>query len=198
MGKTFAYIRVSSVDQNLSRQLDSVKPFVTDERDIFTDKVSGKDFNRPKYKALKACLREGDLVVITSIDRLGRNYKEILNEWREITKEIKCDIFVIDMPLIDTRQSTNTMGVLISDIVLQLLAFVAENERDNIRHRQAEGIAAAKSRGLKFGRPKIEKPANFDDVYKKWIDKDVTAVQAMKELNLKPNTFYRLAKDIKK
>ncbi len=147
---------------------------------------------------LKKALRQDDLLVIKSIDRLGRNYTQILQEWSDITKNIKANIVVIDMPLLDTRNKDNgLLGTFISDIVLQILSYVAEQERSFIKQRQSEGIATAKLKGTKFGRPKIEKPENFDEVVKKWKNKEITAVQAQKELNLKPNTFYTMVKNIK-
>lgn len=196
--KTFAYLRTSSKDQHIDRQLEAIKPFNIDERDIFIDKQSGKDFNREQYMLLKKALRQDDLLVIKSIDRLGRNYTQIIEEWSDITKNIKANIVVIDMPLLDTRNKENgLLGTFISDIVLQILSYVAEQERSFIKQRQSEGIATAKLKGTKFGRPKIEKPLNFDKVIKKWKNKEITAVQAQKELNLKPNTFYTMVKDIK-
>lgn len=196
--KTFSYLRTSSKEQNIDRQLEAIKSFNIDERDIFIDKQSGKDFNREQYMLLKKALREDDLLVIKSIDRLGRNYTQILQEWSDITKNIKANIVVIDMPLLDTRNKDNgLLGTFISDIVLQILSYVAEQERSFIKQRQSEGIATAKLKGTKFGRPKIEKPQNFDEVVKKWKNKEITAVQAQKELNLKPNTFYTMVKDIK-
>ena len=196
--KTFSYLRTSSKEQNIDRQLEAIKPFNIDERDIFIDKQSGKDFNREQYMLLKKALRQDDLLVIKSIDRLGRNYTQILQEWSDITKNIKANIVVIDMPLLDTRNKDNgLLGTFISDIVLQILSYVAEQERSFIKQRQSEGIATAKLKGTKFGRPKIEKPQNFDEVVKKWKNKEITAVQAQKELNLKPNTFYTMVKNIK-
>ncbi len=196
--KTFSYLRTSSKEQNIDRQLEAIKPFNIDERDIFIDKQSGKDFNREQYMLLKKALRQDDLLVIKSIDRLGRNYTQILQEWSDITKNIKANIVVIDMPLLDTRNKDNgLLGTFISDIVLQILSYVAEQERSFIKQRQSEGIATAKLKGTKFGRPKIEKPENFDEVVKKWKNKEITAVQAQKELNLKPNTFYTMVKNIK-
>ncbi len=196
--KTFSYLRTSSKEQNIDRQLEAIKPFNIDERDIFIDKQSGKDFNREQYMLLKKALRQDDLLVIKSIDRLGRNYTQILQEWSDITKNIKANIVVIDMPLLDTRNKDNgLLGTFISDIVLQILSYVAEQERSFFKQRQSEGIATAKLKGTKFGRPKIEKPENFDEVVKKWKNKEITAVQAQKELNLKPNTFYTMVKNIK-
>jgi DNA invertase Pin-like site-specific DNA recombinase len=166
--KTFAYARVSTPDQNTARQLDALDEHTQDERDLFIDKQSGKDFNRLEYLRMKAGLRSGDTVVITSIDRLGRNYAEILNEWRDITKQRKCNIVELDIPLLDTRSKSGNdlTGTLIADIVLQLLAYVAETERGNIHKRQMEGIAAAMRRGQHMGRPRIGYPQEFAAVYK--------------------------------
>lgn len=192
--KTFAYIRVSTEDQNIARQLDAIEPYNLVERDIYIDKVSGKDFNRPQYQALKTQLREGDLIIVKSIDRLGRNYSEIKNEWQDIVINKKVDIEVLDMPILNSMQENTVMSKLISDIVLQLLAFVAEQERDNIKTRQAEGIAKAKKDGIYLGRPKIDIPKNFETVVAQWEVADITATDAMKQLGLKRNTFYRLVK----
>jgi len=196
--KTFGYVRVSTADQNEQRQLDAIRTFVSNERDIFVDKQSGKDFQRSEYQRMKAGLRSGDTVVVKSIDRLGRNYTQIMREWREITQDKQCSIIVIDMPLLNTRDSPEGDGLtgrFIADLVLQILAYVAEGERNNIRQRQAEGIAAARKRGKKFGRPRIPFPPNFPDIYAKWASGGLTGVQAMKELSLKPNTFYRLVSE---
>ena len=162
--KIFGYARVSSKEQNEERQLEAFKDFNIDERDIYIDKQSGKDFNREQYNILKNALRENDLLVIKSIDRLGRNYNMIIDEWKDITKNIKADIVVIDMPLLDTRKNKDLLGTFISDLILQILSYVAEQERTFIKQRQKEGIASAKINGVKFGRPKIEKPDNFDIV----------------------------------
>ena len=153
MEKVYGYARVSTREQNLDRQIAALRQYIADERDIITDKESGKDFNRPQYKRLVRKLKKDDLLYIKSIDRLGRNYAEILEQWRLLTQTKGADIVVLDMPLLDTRRGKDLMGTFLSDIVLQVLSFVAENERTNIRQRQAEGIAAAKARGVKFGRP---------------------------------------------
>lgn len=195
--KVFAYIRVSSKDQNISRQLEELKTLVADERDIYIDTISGKDFNRPKYQALKTVLRDGDLLYIKSLDRLGRNYNEIIAEWGCIAKEINADIKVLDMPMLDTTQYKELIGTFISDLILQVLSFVAEQERINIRQRQAEGTAIAKANGVKFGRPKAEYPANWEAVYSEWEANAITAVKAMQNLGLKKNTFYKLVKAYK-
>lgn len=194
--KTFGYVRVSSKDQNIDRQIKEMQDLGLNERDIFIDKVSGKDFNRQQYQALKQCLREGDLLYIKSLDRFGRNYKEIMQEWNIITKDIKADIKVIDMDLLDTTKNKDLLGTFISDLVLQVLSFVAENERKNIKQRQLEGIAIlkAKNGGKGIGRPKAEFPSNWNEVYTKWKDGEVTAVKAMDQLDLKKNTFYKLVK----
>ena len=169
--KIYGYIRVSSQEQNEDRQLIAMAEVGVMRENIYMDKQSGKDFERPQYKRLVKKLREGDILFIKSINRLGRNYEEILNQWRIITKEKRTDIVVLDMPLLDTRRDKNLLGTFISDIVLQLLSFVSENERVNIRQRQAEGIAAAKKRGVKFGRPIKEMPEDFEEIIKKWEQK---------------------------
>lgn len=187
----YGYVRVSSSDQNEDRQIISMQEVDVTNRNIFIDKQSGKDFNRPNYKKLLKKLKQGDILYIKSIDRLGRNYEEIQTQWRVITKEIGADVVVIDMPLLDTRRDKNLLGTFISDIVLQLLSFVAENERVNIRQRQAEGIKAAKKRGVRFGRPPKDAPHNFDDVVCKWVRKEITVQEIMKMYNISESTFYR-------
>lgn len=194
--KIFGYARVSSKEQNEERQLEAFKDFNIDERDIYIDKQSGKDFNREQYNILKNALRENDLLVIKSIDRLGRNYNMIIDEWKDITKNIKADIVVIDMPLLDTRKNKDLLGTFISDLILQILSYVAEQERTFIKQRQKEGIASAKINGVKFGRPKIEKPDNFDIVVSQWKNKEIKTKEALELLNLRPNTFYTMVKDI--
>lgn len=195
--KTFGYCRVSSTDQKEDRQLEAMLKLGINERDIFVDKCSGKNFDRPQYQALKVQLREGDILVIKSIDRLGRNYKQICEEWREITREIKANIKVLDMPVLDTTRTEGLIGEVISDIVLQLLSYVAEQERAFIKQRQAEGIKLAKEKGKRLGKPPIEYPENWDNVYKIWKSGTITAREAMKQLNLKPTSFYKLAKKYK-
>lgn len=195
--KTFGYCRVSSTDQKEDRQLEAMLELGINERDIFVDKCSGKNFDRPQYQALKVQLREGDVLVIKSIDRLGRNYKQICEEWREITREIKANIKVLDMPVLDTTRTEGLIGEVISDIVLQLLSYVAEQERAFIKQRQAEGIKLAKEKGKRLGKPPIENPENWDNVYKVWKSGAITAREAMKQLNLKPTSFYKLAKKYK-
>ena len=193
--KIFGYARVSSKEQNEERQLNAFKEFGIDERDIYVDKQSGKDFNRDNYLVLKHILRENDLLVIKSIDRLGRNYNMIIEEWKDITQNIKADIVVIDMPLLDTRNNKDLLGTFISDLVLQILSYVAEQERSFIKLRQKEGIENALKKGVKFGRPKIEKPSNYDEVMSKWKDKKIKSKEAMELLGLKNNTFYNLIKN---
>lgn len=189
---TFAYGRVSAADQNLDRQTDSFLEFGVDKRRIYTDKRSGKDFERENYKKLKLKLRSGDLLVIKSIDRLGRNYDMIIEEWSDITKRIGADIFVMDMPLLDTRSSKeNLTGKLISDIVLQLLSYVAQKERENIKVRQREGIDAAKRRGVRFGRPVKIVPSNFVDLTEDYRDGKITLAEALEQTGLKKSTFYK-------
>ena len=192
--KIFGYARVSSKEQNEERQLVAFKEYGIDERDIYVDRQSGKDFNRENYITLKHILRENDLLVIKSIDRLGRNYNQIIDEWKDITKNIKADIVVIDMPLLDTRKNKDLLGTFISDLVLQILSYVAEQERTFIKQRQKEGITNAKNNGVKFGRPKIEKPQNFDVVVSRWKNKNIKSKEAMELLGLKPNTFYNMVK----
>ncbi|MDY6359237.1 MAG: recombinase family protein [Cyanobacteriota bacterium] len=188
---------IAIIKDNKYRQLESMLEVGISERDIFVDKCSGKNFDRPQYQALKVQLREGDILVIKSIDRLGRNYKQICEEWREITREIKANIKVLDMPVLDTTRTEGLIGEVISDIVLQLLSYVAEQERAFIKQRQAEGIKLAKEKGKRLGKPPIEYPENWDNVYKIWKSGTITAREAMKQLNLKPTSFYKLAKKYK-
>ena len=195
--KTFAYCRVSSTDQNEDRQVEAMLELGINERDIFIDKCSGKNFDRPQYQALKLQLREGDLLVIKSIDRLGRNYKQICEEWREIVRDIKANIKVVDMPILDTTRTDGLIGEVISDIVLQLLGYVAEQERAFIKQRQAEGIKLAKEKGKRLGKPPIQYPNNWKDIYTIWKSGSITAREAMKRLNLKPTSFYKLTKNYK-
>lgn len=187
----FGYVRVSSQEQNEDRQLISMEQAGVPNNNIYIDKQSGKDFNRPNYKRLMKKLRSGDTLFIKSIDRLGRNYEEILNQWRIITKEKSVDVVVIDMPLLDTRHEKNLLGTFISDIVLQLLSYVSETERTNIKQRQAEGIAAAKKRGIKFGRPIKEMPPNFGELITQWEKKELTMQEIMKTYDMSESTFYR-------
>ncbi len=185
----YAYVRVSSRDQNEDRQMIAMDEMGVPPENIYMDKQSGKDFNRPMYKKMLRKLKKDDLVYIKSIDRLGRNYDEILEQWRILTKEKGVDIVVIDMPLLDTRSGKDLMGTFLSDIVLQVLSFVAENERTNIRQRQAEGIAAAKARGVRFGRPPAPLPENFHSVYQRWRAGKITGVAAAKECQMPMSTF---------
>lgn len=195
--KTFAYCRVSATDQKEDRQLSAMLEQGISERDIFIDKCSGKDFERPQYQALKSQLRQGDILVIKSIDRLGRNYKQICAEWREITSDIKANIRVLDMPVLDTTRTEGLIGQVISDIVLQLLGYVAEQERAFIKERQAEGIKVAKEKGTRLGKPPIEYPENWHEVYPIWIKKDITAREAMEKMQLKRTSFYKLVQKYK-
>ncbi len=198
MKKNYGYVRVSSTDQNEDRQLIALRKAGIDEKNIFIDKQSGKDFNRPQYKRLTRKMKKDDLLYIKSIDRLGRNYEEILQQWRELTKDKGIDIVVLDMPLLDTRRGKDLMGTFLSDIVLQVLSFVAENERTNIRQRQAEGIAAAKAKGVRFGRPPLPLPDNFYEVHKEWRGKKLTLCEAAKACGFPPGTFYAKARKLEK
>ncbi|MGN8897028.1 recombinase family protein [Flavonifractor sp. HCP28S3_F3] len=189
-GTTYGYIRVSSKDQNEDRQLVALREVGVPEKNIYVDKKSGKDFDRPLYKKLFRKIKKNDLLCIKSIDRLGRNYEEILLQWRALTKDKGIDIVVLDMPLLDTRRGKDLMGTFLSDIVLQVLSFVAENERTNIRQRQAEGIAAAKAKGVKFGRPPLPLPDNFYEVHKAWRAKKITLKQAATACHMPIGTFY--------
>lgn len=185
----YGYIRVSTREQNEDRQLIALREMSIPEENIFMDKLSGKDFNRPQYKRLTKKLKPGDLLYIKSIDRLGRNYEEIQNQWRILTKDKGIDIVVLDMPLLDTRRGKDLMGTFLSDIVLQVLSFVAENERVNIRQRQAEGIAAAKARGVRFGRPPRPLPKNYHDAYQRWKRGEITGTAAARECGMPLSTF---------
>ncbi|MBR4637006.1 MAG: recombinase family protein [Clostridia bacterium] len=189
MGNSYGYVRVSTKDQNEDRQIIAMHEYGVPDGNIYTDKQSGKDFQRPKYRKLLRKLKRGDLLYIKSIDRLGRNYAEILEQWRILTKEKGIDICVIDMPLLDTRRGKDLVGTFLSDVVLQVLSFVAENERTNIRQRQAEGIAAAKAKGVRFGRPPQPLPPGFDKVYCRWQTGELTGKQAAKELGIPASTF---------
>jgi len=190
-GKVYGYVRVSSTDQNEDRQLAAMSEKGVPKQNLFMDKQSGKDFERPQYKRLLKRLRPGDLLYVLSIDRLGRNYKEIQNQWRVLTKEKEIDICVMDMPLLDTRNGKDLMGTFIADLVLQILSFVAENERANIRKRQAEGIAAAKAKGVKFGRPAADLPEDFPHIVSEWEKKKLTLQEAVKLCGVGQATFYR-------
>ena len=186
----YGYIRVSSRDQNEERQLIAMRELKIPGTHIFTDKQSGKDFDRPQYRRLVRRLKKDDILYIKSIDRLGRNYKEILEQWRVLTKEREVDTVVLDMPLLDTRQGKDLMGTFIADLVLQILSFVAQSERENIRRRQQEGIAAAKARGVKFGRPPLPLPENFYEVHRRWRNKELTLRQAAEACGMPTGTFY--------
>ena len=186
---TYGYVRVSTREQNEGRQLIAMAELSVPAKNIFLDKQSGKDFERPQYKRLVNKLKPDDLLYIKSIDRLGRNYEEILEQWRVLTKEKQMDIVVLDMPLLDTRRGKDLMGTFLSDIVLQVLSFVAENERANIRQRQAEGIAAAKARGVRFGRPPRPLPENYYSAYQRWKSGSITGTAAAKECGMPLSTF---------
>ena len=194
----YGYIRVSSRDQNEDRQIVALQALQISEKNIFVDKQSGKDFKRPAYRRMVRRMKKDDLLYIKSIDRLGRNYEEILEQWRVLTKEKRIDIVVLDMPLLDTRRGKDLIGTFLGDIVLQVLSFVAENERVNIRQRQAEGIAAAKARGVKFGRPPLPLPDNFHAVHQAWRDKKLTLKQAADACNMPEGTFYAKARKFEK
>ena len=189
--KIYGYVRVSSTDQNEDRQTFAMDELKIPAEQIYTDKISGKDFKRPAYQSLVKKLKQGDLLYIKSIDRLGRNYGEIQNQWRILTKERGIDIAVIDMPLLDTRNGKDLMGTFIADIVLQILSFVAQNERENIRKRQSEGIAAAKLRGVRFGRPIKKPPENFGELVKRWERGSLILAEVLERAGLKEATFYR-------
>ena len=194
----YAYIRVSTKHQNIDRQYEEIKALDIDDKYIYIDKESGKDFNRNNYQKLIKKLKKDDLLIIKSIDRLGRNYRMILEEWARITKTIGADIKVLDMPLLDTRiEGKNLVGKFISDIVLQVLSFVAENERINIKQRQAEGIRIAKEKGVKFGRPKATLPPNTSNILDKYINRKLTNIEATKLIGVSRGTFFRLVKERK-
>jgi len=187
----FGYARVSSKEQNEGRQVEALKAEGVDERNIYIEKRSGKDFNREQYNNLLGRVREGDIIVVTSIDRMGRNYNDILEQWRYITQTLKANIRVLDMPLLDTSKHPESLDTrFIADLVLQILSYVAEKERRHIKQRQAEGIALAKAEGKITGRPKVQKPERWDEIYTQWVNKEITATAAMKVLGLKTNTFY--------
>lgn len=193
--KVYGYVRVSSTDQNEGRQLTEMRKIGIDESRIYRDKQSGKDFERPSYKKLLKKLKKGDLLYIMSIDRLGRNYEEIQEQWRFLTREKYIDIAIIDMPLLDTRNGKDLMGTFLADIVLQVLSFVAQNERENIRSRQAQGIAVAKQNGVRFGRPAFDLPENFKEVSEKWREKEISATKAAKMCGMGLSTFYSKVKE---
>lgn len=188
---TYGYVRVSSADQNEDRQMIALREADVPEKNIFLDKQSGKDFERPNYKKMVRKLKARDLLYILSIDRLGRNYEEIQKQWRILTKEIGVDICVLDMPLLDTRNGKDLMGTFIADLVLQILSFMAQSERENIRKRQAEGIAAAKAKGVKFGRPEKEVPDDFGKIVRSWEQKKLPFEEVLMKCGMSEATFYR-------
>ncbi len=193
----YGYIRVSTRDQNTDRQLIALKEYGIKPENILTDKMSGKDFNRPAYRRLLKRIHKGDCLVIKSIDRLGRNYKDIIKQWQHITKDIGADIKVLDMPILDTRQHKDLLGTFISDMVLQLLSYVAENERVNIKQRQAEGIAAAKERGVRFGRPTTYDVRQYAPIFARVKAKEISPKQAMAEIGCCQSTYYRIKNQLK-
>ncbi len=194
---TYGYVRVSSTDQNEDRQMIALHQVGVEDQHIFLDKQSGKDFDRPQYKKMVKKMRHGDLLYVLSIDRLGRNYDEIQHQWRILTKEIGIDVCVIDMPLLDTRKSKDLLGTFVADLVLQVLSFAAHNERDNIRKRQAEGIAAAKARGVHMGRPVINAPPDFEQIVKAWERKEISIEEAMRGCEMSETTFYRRRREMR-
>lgn len=195
MKNVYGYVRVSSTDQNEDRQMIALSEAGVSNEKIFVDKQSGKDFERPQYKKLVKKLKAGDTLYILSIDRLGRNYEEIQRQWRVLTKDIGVAICVIDMPLLDTRNEKDLMGTFIADLVLQILSFVAQSERENIRKRQAEGIAIAKAKGVRFGRPRVPVPENFDKYIDKWENGQMTTSEVLKATDLTKSTFYRKVRE---
>ena len=198
MKKIYGYMRVSTAEQNEARQLDTLISWGVPPKNIFMDKQSGKDFNRPEYQRLKKKLKANDILVVKSIDRLGRNYRDIQEEWRIITKVVQADIVILDMPLLDTRKDKDLVGTLIADIVLQLLSYVAETEREFIRQRQREGIAAARERGIHLGRFADPIPDNFYAVYERWISREITRADAARELGVTVSAFDWLKRKYKK
>ena len=192
--RKFGYIRVSSKDQNEGRQLEAMRKIGINERDIYLDKQSGKNFERANYQLLKRIIRKGDILYIHSLDRFGRNKEEILQEWNDLTKNIEADIVVLDMPLLDTTQYKDSMGTFIADLVLQILSWMAEEEREHIRKRQREGIDLALQNGIQFGRPAVYVSEEFKEVYRKWKSGELTAVQAMQEAEVKKTSFYKLVR----
>ncbi len=195
--EAFGYVRVSMKEQNPDRQLIALEPYAIPTNNIFIDKQSGKDFNRPKYKWLLKVLRRGDILYIKSIDRLGRDYNEIIEQWRVLTREKGVDIKVIDMPMLDTTYCKDLLGTFISDLVLQVMSFSAQLERENILQRQAEGISAAKAKGVAFGRQKVRLPANFDDIYRRWRNRELTNDQAAKLCGISVRTLYAKTEGIR-
>lgn len=191
MANVYGYVRVSSREQHEDRQIVAMIEAGVDEKNIFQDKQSGKDFERPNYKLLVETLEPGDLLFVKSIDRLGRNYRDIQEQWRRLTMEKGVDIAILDMPLLDTRIGKDLLGTFLSDIILQLLSFVAENERVNIRQQQAEGIAAAKAKGVCFGRPMIPIPESFEEIVRKWRAREISIDQAIEAAGMSKSTFFR-------
>jgi len=190
----YGYVRISGTDQNEDRQMEAMRKKGVEESHIYVDKQSGRDFNRPGYLKMMGCLKEGDLLYVLSIDRLGRNYREVQEQWRVLTKEMCVDICVIDMPLLDTRNGKDLMGTFIADLVLQILSFVAESERDNIRKRQEQGIAVAKAKGVKFGRPRVQVPREFPEIVDEWERKEISFGEVLKRCGMSQATFYRKLK----
>ena len=190
----YGYVRISGTDQNEDRQMEAMRKKGVEESHIYVDKQSGRDFNRPGYLKMMGCLKEGDLLYVLSIDRLGRNYREVQEQWRVLTKEMGVDICVIDMPLLDTRNGKDLMGTFIADLVLQILSFVAESERDNIRKRQEQGIAVAKAKGVKFGRPRVQVPREFPEIVDECERKEISFGEVLKRCGMSQATFYRKLK----
>lgn len=190
----YGYIRVSAKDQNTDRQYVALRAYGIPNKNLFVDKQSGKDFNRPAYHRLVRRLKPGDLLIVKSIDRLGRNYDEIIRQWQLLTKDKGCDVLVVDMPLLDTTKSKDILGTFIADLVLQILSYCAHSERENIRQRQAEGIAAAKAKGIQFGRPQLPIPEDFEDEVRLWRNKQVTQQEVLEHLNMERSRFYRVIK----
>lgn len=195
--RKYGYVRISSTDQNEERQLIEMEKAGVPKKNLYIDKQSGKDFERTEYQKMKRKLRKDDFLYVLSIDRLGRNYEQIQREWRELTKDIGIDICVIDMPLLNTGKDKDLMGTFIADLVLQILSFVAESERVNIRKRQEQGIAAAKARGVRFGRPEVPVPADFRQIVREWEKGRITADTAMERSDMKPATFYRRVRELR-
>lgn len=198
MGVVYGYARVSTREQHEDRQLIALRQWGVEEKNIYLDKLSGKDFNRPQYRRLVRKLKPGDILVVKSIDRLGRNYNEIIEQWQQLTKQKQADIVVLDMPMLDTRQGKDLIGTLIADIVLQLLSYVAQTEREFIRMRQAEGIAAAKERGVRFGPKPKDKPEMFESCKERWERGEISARKAAQMLQVSHNTFLKWVKEERK
>ena len=191
MGRNFGYVRVSSKEQNEARQLIALERAHVPKNNIFMDKLSGKDFKRPMYQKMIRTIKPGDIIYVKSIDRLGRNYQEIINQWQIITKDKGADIVVLDMPLLDTRQGKDLVGTFVSDLVLQILSFVSENERQNIHTRQMEGIEAALQRGVRFGRPRCPRPDNYDEILYLYKKREISGREAAARCGISYSTFYR-------